>query len=65
MVPFAKAQKKGLSVVPVLGLDGYGVSGSACVPAQYQKSFKVYGVVSNRPQGTFASIGILSLLKGK
>jgi hypothetical protein len=65
VVPFAKAQKKGLSVVPVQGLDGYGVSGSAYVPAQYQKSFKVYGVVSNRPQGTFASIGILSLLKGK
>ena len=65
VVPYAKAQARGISVVPVLGTAGQGVSGKAYVDAQYQKSFKVYGVVSNRPAGTFASLGILSLLKGQ
>ena len=65
VVPFAKAQKRGITIVPVLGVDATAQSATAYVDAQYQKSFKVYGVVSNRPDGAFASTGILSLLKGQ
>ena len=65
VVPYAKAQAKGISVVPVVGVAGQGVTGKTYVDAQYQKSFKVYGIVSTRPAGTFGSTGILSLLTGQ
>jgi hypothetical protein len=64
-VPFAKARSTGYQLIPVVGLAGQGVTGHVYVPAQYQKSFKVYGIVSNRPNGTFSSTGRLTLLKGK
>jgi len=49
----------------VAGLSGQGTAGQVYVPAQYLKSLKVYGIVSNRPNGTFASTGRLWLAKGK
>jgi Immune inhibitor A peptidase M6 len=64
-VPFAKGGKKGYQVVSVVGLDGAGISGSRYIPAQFQKSFKVYGIVSNHPDGTFSSLGRLTIAKGK
>jgi len=64
-VPYAKAKSTGYQVVPVVGTTGLGTAGKAYVPAQFLKSFKVYGIVSNRPNGTFASTGRLTLLKGK
>src|SRR5450759_2715984 len=62
-VPFAKAGARGYQLVPVVGTAGQGITGKVYVPAQYQKSFKVYGIVSNRPNGTFASTGQLTLIK--
>jgi hypothetical protein len=64
-VPFAKGGAKGYQVVQVLAVAGQGVDGQAYIPAQYQKSFKVYGIVSNTPNGSFLSLGKLTLLKGK
>jgi Immune inhibitor A-like, MAM domain len=64
-VPFAKAGSTGYHVVPVVGTAGQGITGQVYVPAQYQKNLKVYGIVSNRPSGTFSSTGRLTLLKGK
>ena len=64
-VPYAKGGKTGYQVVPVLGLAGQGTAGSQYVSAQYQKSFKVYGIVSNHPDGTFSSLGKLTIAKGK
>ena len=64
-VPFAKGGKTGYQVVPVLGLAGQGTAGSQYVSAQHQKSFKVYGIVSNHPDGTFSSLGKLTIAKGK
>jgi Immune inhibitor A-like, MAM domain len=64
-VPFAKAGSTNYQVIPVLGTAGPGIAGQVYVPAQYLKNLKVYGVVSNRPNGTFSSTGRLTLLKGK
>ena len=64
-VPFAKAGTRGYQLVPVVGTTGQGISGKVYVPAQHQKNAKVYGIVSNRPAGTFASTGRLTITKGK
>ena len=64
-VPYAKGGKTGYQVVPVLGLAGQGTAGSQYVSAQHQKSFKVYGIVSNHPDGTFSSLGKLTIAKGQ
>lgn len=64
-VPFAKAGVKGYRVVPVVDVAGQGVGGQVHIPAQHQKNAKVYGVVSNAPDGTFSSLGRLFLIKGK
>lgn len=64
-VPYAKGGAKGYQVVPVVTAAGQGVSGSVSILAQHQKNAKVYGVVSNAPNGNFASLGKLTLLKGK
>jgi len=64
-VPFAKAGTRGYQLVPVVGTSGQGISGKVYVPAQHQKNAKVYGIVGNRPAGTFASTGRLTIAKGK
>jgi hypothetical protein len=64
-VPFAKAGTRGYQLMPVVGTTGQGITGKVYVPAQFQKSFKVYGIVGNRPAGTFSSIGRLTIAKGK
>jgi hypothetical protein len=64
-VRMAKARRNASQVIPVVGLAGQGTQGSVYVSAQYQKNLKVYGIVSNRPNGTFGSTGKLTLLKGK
>ena len=64
-VPFAKAGTRGYQLVPVVGTTGQGISGKVYVSAQHQKNAKVYGIVSNRPAGTFMSTGRLTIAKGK
>ena len=64
-MPFAKAGAKGYQVVPVVQVAGQGISGKTYISAQHQKNAKVYGIVSNAPNGTFGSLGKLTLLKGK
>ncbi len=44
----------------MLAVDGQGMSDSVYIPAQHQKNAKVYGIVSNAPNGTFLSLGKLS-----
>ena len=63
--PSAKAGTKGYGVTSVVPVAGTGSSGSTWVSTQYLKNGKVYGIVSNRPDGTFASNGRLTILKGK
>ena len=62
---FYKAQTKSWSQKTVVSTDGIGTQGSVSVPAQYQKSYKAYGIVSNRPDGTFDSLGRLTIKKGQ
>jgi hypothetical protein len=64
-VPYAKGGAKGYQVVPVVAVAGQGVNGSVYVPAQFQKSAKVYGIASNAPNGSFQALGKLTLLKGQ
>jgi hypothetical protein len=64
-VPFAKAGARGYQLVPVVGTSGQGITGKVFVSAQFQKNFKVYGIVGNRAAGTFSSTGRLTLTKGK
>jgi len=64
-VRYAKAKRTSNQVIPVVGTAGQGTAGQVYVSAQYLKSLKVYGIVSNRPNGTFASTGKLTLIKGK
>jgi Immune inhibitor A-like, MAM domain len=64
-VPFAKAGGRGYQLVPVVGTSGQGITGKVFVSAQFQKNSKVYGIVGNRPTGTFSSTGRLTLIKGK
>jgi hypothetical protein len=63
---YQKALKTWYTVRPVVGVAGTGLSGSLYIPAQYLKSGKTYGIVSNRPRdGIMASAGRLWILKGK
>jgi hypothetical protein len=63
--PLARAKRKTYSVRPIVALDADQFSGSVSVPTQWQKSLKVYGIASNRPDGVFNSEGRLTILKGK
>ena len=64
-VRYAKAKRSSNQVIPVVGTADQGIAGNVYVSAQYLKSLKVYGIVSNRPSGTFGSTGRLWLSKGK
>lgn len=64
--PFAKAKALSSQIISVplqLALGQY--TGSYWINAQYQKSFRAYGVVSNCPDGTFLSRGTLTTQKSK
>ena len=64
--PYAKATVLRTQIVPVpLTFAAPYWTGSKWVDAQYQKSFRVYGIVSNCPDGTFLSRGDLTIRKGK
>ena len=65
-IPTAKGQARAYAVNSVLAVGGTGTSGTASMPAQYLKSGKTYGIVSNRPRnGIMAATGKLTVLKGK
>jgi len=65
-IPMAKGQARAYAVNSVLAVGGTGTSGTASMPAQYLKSGKTYGIVSNRPRnGVMAATGKLTVLKGK
>ena len=62
-VPYAKGGAKGYQVVPIVGVAGQGLNGKVTISAKYQKSFNVYGIISNAPSGTFSSLGRLTITK--
>jgi len=62
---YYKAQSKSWALKTAIGTEGIGTSGSVSVPARYQKSYEAYGIVSNRPDGTFDSAGRLTIKKGQ
>ena len=62
-VPYAKAGNRSAKVESLVGLDGQGTKGQLFIDSQFQKSFRIYGIVSNRPDGPFSSTGRLVTLK--
>lgn len=64
-VPYSKAKKDWYELTSVVPVAGPGAEGSAKLDTTYLKSGKIYGIVSNRPDGTFASNGRLTSIKGK
>jgi hypothetical protein len=64
-VPYAKAKRKAYKVVPIVGLEGQGLAGSAWLPTQYTKQIRITAVMSNRPDGVFSSIGRMVVAKQK
>jgi hypothetical protein len=65
-VAYAKDRRTWYSVKPIVPVAGTGSAGSAYITAQYLKSGKAYGVVSNRPRdGVFDATGMLTIAKGK
>ncbi len=65
-MPFLKAGSRSYTLKPVVPVKDAGALGSLYVPAQFMKSSKVYGVVSNRPRdGVFNATGLLTIAKGK
>ena len=63
--PYAKAGRKAYNVFSLVGVNATNPTGSAYINTQYLKNGKVYGIVANRPDGTFASEGRLTITKGK
>jgi hypothetical protein len=64
-VPFAKASGKAYAVVPVVWLAGQGSAGTKWLATQYTKQFRITAVMSNRPDGVFGSIGVLTVKKSR
>ncbi len=63
---FAKGLVKGYYWVEIeLTPDGTSVSGSTWIEAQYARGGKVYGIVSNRPDGVFDARGRLTISKSQ
>ncbi|MDP2181652.1 MAG: immune inhibitor A [Actinomycetota bacterium] len=64
-VPYVKAKWPWFTLTPVVPSAGVGVTGSIWIPTQYLKNNKIYGIVSNRPSGSFESVGRLTVQKSK
>jgi hypothetical protein len=62
-LPNAKARTRGAAVINLVPLAGRGTDGSAWLDARYMKSFRIIGVMSNRPNGVLLSTGRLTIAK--